>query len=253
MRSILCWNSKGGVGKTTLCAYLIWHSIKSGSRVLAIDLDQQANLSHTLGDTDEAIRASVSGTDLFLPGTAIDHSPSGKLTLVTADDAIGDIEQTRDESVPMAFRDNVVAASQHFDLCVIDTPPSLGVRVVAGLITADYTVAPIDLGEYSLIGIKRVLDFQAQVAEHFGITPPQFLGIIASRYDTRSPRERAIYEQLLQEAESIPLFPHYITKRDAYARSSTERVPAWEMTGTAAREATAEIRTVMREFARRMG
>jgi chromosome partitioning protein len=249
MKIVCVATEKGGVGKTTLCAYLAWYFSTSGKRVLAIDLDQQGNLGHTLGA--ETNTASPTALDLFEPMTAIPPLPS-PITLIKSDPDLLDIEQTRDESVPTAFRQNVVAASQNFDLCVIDTPPSLGVRVVAGLISSDYSVAPIDMGEYSLIGIQRVMDFQGQVAAHFGMDPPEFLGILPSRYDTRSPRERAIYEQLVNESESIPLFPHYVTKRDAYARSSTEKIPAWEMSGTAAREAAAEMRVVMREFERRL-
>lgn len=247
MRCVCILNEKGGVGKTTLCAYLVWHFVEAGKRVLAIDLDQQGNLTHTLGN----YQASVTAAGLFTPDSTI--KPVGQLTVVKADEDLMKVELALDNEVPAAFRANVLAAAEHFDLCVIDTPPSLGVRVIAGLITADSTVAPIDLGEYSVIGIQRVIEFHTRVSEHFDIPPPEFLGIIASRYDTRSPRERALFEQLQMEAGNIPLFPAHVTKRDAYARSSTDRVPAWKQTGTAAREATAEIRSVMDEFSRRLG
>jgi chromosome partitioning protein len=244
MKALCVLNEKGGVGKTTLCAYLIWHFVEAGKRVLAIDLDQQANLTHTLG------QANLGAAGLFVPGTRIKRE--GHLTVIGSDTELLEIEQSRDEGVPLAFRQNVMAVAGCYDLCVIDTPPSLGIRVVAALITADATVAPIDLGDYSIIGIQRVMDFQAKVAEHFQMPQPEFLGLIASRYDRKSPRERSIYEQLLGEAASISMFPHHVTKRDAYARSASERIPAWKMIGTAAREASAEMRVVMGEFARRL-
>jgi chromosome partitioning protein len=245
MKIICCLNEKGGVGKTTLCAYLIWHFLGAGERVLAIDLDAQANLSHTIGDS----LAGVSAAELFVPDTRIE--PAGPLTVIKSSDDVVDVEQTRDDTVPLAFRDNIAAAAGDFDLCVIDTPPSLGVRVIAALLASDFTVAPIDLGEYAITGIPKVLDFQSKVAEHYDTRAPEFLGIIISRYDRHSPRERELFAQIRQE-EGLPLFPHHITKRDAYARSTTERVPAWQMSGTASREAAAEIRVVMEEFARRL-
>lgn len=246
MNVVTTITEKGGVGKTTLCAYLIWYALDNGRRVLAIDLDQQANLTHTLGDS----HSQSTTLDLFVPDMAID--PVGQLTVVPSGKEALDIEQTRDEAIPLAFRDNVLRAAQHFDLCVIDTPPSLGVRAVAALITSDATVAPIDLGEYSVLGVGRVLEFQQQVAALYQMPPPRFLGLIPCRYNRRSPRERAIFEQLVAAGGEIPLFPYQMSQRDAFARSASERVPSWQMQGTAAREASAEVKPLLDELTRRL-
>ncbi|WP_368735072.1 ParA family protein, partial [Serratia marcescens] len=37
-----------------------------------------------------------------------------------------------------------------FDICVIDTPPSLGLRSVACLVAASHVLAPIYLEDYSV-------------------------------------------------------------------------------------------------------
>ena len=49
MKIITIGNNKGGVGKTMQCFQLVCHLANQGHRVLAIDLDSQANLSSTLG------------------------------------------------------------------------------------------------------------------------------------------------------------------------------------------------------------
>ena len=41
-------NMKGGVGKTTIAAMLCWRAARDGRKVLAVDLDPQANLSQAL-------------------------------------------------------------------------------------------------------------------------------------------------------------------------------------------------------------
>lgn len=46
------FNNKGGVGKTTLVYHLAWMYADQGLRVLAADLDPQANLSGALLDDD---------------------------------------------------------------------------------------------------------------------------------------------------------------------------------------------------------
>jgi chromosome partitioning protein len=49
MRVIACVNQKGGVGKTTICANLAYALSQEGKKVLAIDLDPQAQLGQYFG------------------------------------------------------------------------------------------------------------------------------------------------------------------------------------------------------------
>jgi cellulose biosynthesis protein BcsQ len=48
-RSLVIANGKGGVGKTTLTANLAVEASKRWERVIAVDLDPQANLAADLG------------------------------------------------------------------------------------------------------------------------------------------------------------------------------------------------------------
>jgi chromosome partitioning protein len=48
------FNNKGGVGKTSLVYHLAWMFAEQGRRVLAVDLDPQANLTSAFLD-DEAL------------------------------------------------------------------------------------------------------------------------------------------------------------------------------------------------------
>ena len=45
-------NNKGGVGKTSLIYHLAWISAKSGKKVVAVDLDTQANLTAAFLEED---------------------------------------------------------------------------------------------------------------------------------------------------------------------------------------------------------
>ena len=47
------FNNKGGVGKTSLVYHLSWMFAELGLRVLAVDLDPQANLTAAFLDEDE--------------------------------------------------------------------------------------------------------------------------------------------------------------------------------------------------------
>lgn len=45
MKTVAFFNNKGGVGKTTLVYHIAWTLQDMGLKVLAADLDPQANLS----------------------------------------------------------------------------------------------------------------------------------------------------------------------------------------------------------------
>ncbi len=47
------FNNKGGVGKTSLVYHLAWILLQTGHRVLACDLDPQANLSAAFLEEDQ--------------------------------------------------------------------------------------------------------------------------------------------------------------------------------------------------------
>ena len=52
MKSIAFFNNKGGVGKTSLVYHLGWMFAELGHRVLAVDLDPQADLSAAFLDEE---------------------------------------------------------------------------------------------------------------------------------------------------------------------------------------------------------
>ncbi|MCV5676224.1 ParA family protein, partial [Escherichia coli] len=55
------------------------------------------------------------------------------------------------------FKDHLAALASQFDHCVIDTPPTLGLRMSAALIVANHVLSPIELEEYSIDGITKML------------------------------------------------------------------------------------------------
>ena len=52
MKTIVFFNNKGGVGKTTLVYHIAWMMKELGKKVLAADLDPQANLSSMFLDEE---------------------------------------------------------------------------------------------------------------------------------------------------------------------------------------------------------
>jgi chromosome partitioning protein len=249
MQTICFANQKGGVGKTTGALSLFWHLVDRGYRVIAIDLDQQANMSSTLQEH----RSGISARALFRRLTVIPRLSAASLAYATSD--LIEVDEGNDdqrEEAVLSFRDNLESLSKQFDAAIIDTPPAIHImRTISALFVSTAIVAPIELADYSIQGVATLRTTLDRLVD-LGRDPVNFLGLLPSKYDRRSPREVALYQQLQNEFSDV-LFPGYITKRDAYARAGSEGRPVWKMPGTASREAAVEIRGVMDIIEQRAG
>lgn len=95
MKVLTAAQEKGGTGKTTF-AFHLCHFFAESHRVLAIDLDQQGNLSDALQVHEDG----VSAMSLFKPGGAIPAAPDGSgITLIRAEREITDVERMVPEDV----------------------------------------------------------------------------------------------------------------------------------------------------------
>ncbi len=243
MKTLVVLNEKGGVGKTTLSIHGAWFFAER-YRTLVLDLDQQANLSYTL----EGNLSDVEAVSLFREPTRVPRK--GHFTVAGATAELFDAERAEQTAIE-TFRDSIRANADDYDFCIIDTPPLIGLRTFAALLAADAVLAPIELGDYSITGVQRLLQAINGVSEHYGREAPKFLGLLVSKFDRRSPRERTLFEGLAEEIGAL-LFPGVVGKRDMYARTASERIPVWQMKGQSAREAGEEIRGVFAQVEKMM-
>ncbi len=187
MRPVIAFfNNKGGVGKTSLVYHLAWMYADKGKRVLAVDLDPQANLTGMFLDDDKleeiwqdepAERRSILGVvQPLITGTGDVNS----INAVECDDGIGllpgDIglskfEDALSESWPKcfggyersfrvmsAFHRSIEEAVADFgaDLTLVDVGPNLGAINRAALITASYFAVPLGPDLFSLQGLQNL-------------------------------------------------------------------------------------------------
>jgi len=246
MNTIVINNQKGGVGKTTLAVHLAWFMAEAGRRVLMIDVDAQGNATDTL----KQHTVSTSAADLFKPATRIVAGENNGITLAPADSSLTDIDRGNAAAV-ITLQQNLADAAERFDICVIDTPPSLGLRSVACLVAASHVLAPIYLEDYSVKGVKGLMQTVIGVQRRYGRQDTTFLGLLPSNFNTKSPRQRTHLEQLLREAGKY-VFPGQIVARDGYAEAVAERVPVWSLKRRSAQEAGREIRAVLAKIAERL-
>ena len=122
---------------------------------------------------------------------------------------------------------------------------------MACLVAASHVLAPIYLEDYSVKGVKGLLQTVIGVQRRYGREGMTFLGLLPSNFNTKSPRQRSHLEQLLREAGKY-VFPGQIVARDGYAEAVAERVPVWSLKRRSAQEAGREIRAVLAKIEERL-
>lgn len=183
------FNNKGGVGKTSLVFHLAWMFAEMGKRVVAIDLDPQANLTSAflkpeelelLWDQEAAQEANGTVFQCIRPLTKVGDilSPhakqvSDRLHLVPGDLALAGFEDSLSEAWPKALDSG--ERYRHFrllsafwlvaqdaakqvgaDLILADVGPNLGAINRSALIASDHVVIPLAADLFSLQGLRNL-------------------------------------------------------------------------------------------------
>jgi chromosome partitioning protein len=190
MRTLAFFNNKGGVGKTTLVYHLAWMYQELGVKVVAVDLDPQANLTaaflrqERLEELwlDSAPSRTILGVLLPLLERLGDIRDPGleevgdRLWLLPGDLGLSLSEDRLAEAWPKGLPDNsrfdredAVRVTSAFyraaarasqlcgaDLVLIDVGPSLGALNRAALIACDFVVMPLGADLYSLQGLRNL-------------------------------------------------------------------------------------------------
>ena len=156
-RVVTVINQKGGVGKTTTVINIAAQLALRGFRVLVIDSDSQGNCATGLGVDKSKVKNTT--RDLILsPETAIDsrHATAVEnLHIIVGDRSLIGLEQEmmRQLGREKRMKEALQPLLAHYDLVLIDTPPSLGLVTINALVASDGVLVPVQTEYFALEGL----------------------------------------------------------------------------------------------------
>jgi chromosome partitioning protein len=139
------------------------------------------------------------------------------------------------------FVAHVAALAPEFDWCVVDTPPTAGLRMVSALAAADYVVVPIELERYSRDGVKAMLQMILGVRAEYN-PRLKLLGLLPNRVMRAQPRQRESLADVVRHYADY-LLPGgvAISTRSAIPRALDEGLPVWRLPRNVGQEASTEV------------
>lgn len=183
MKTIIFFNNKGGVGKTTTVYHVAWMLSELGVRTIAVDLDPQSNLTSMFLTTERLEEVyennlPITILDSIRPVTSGDPYPPvhiekitdnlglilGNLSLSVFEDSLSDAWLKCLNSETYSFRltsifntiINDAVSRWNAEVVLIDVGPNLGAINRAITISSDYLIMPVASDLFSLQGIKNL-------------------------------------------------------------------------------------------------
>ncbi|MDD5581368.1 MAG: ParA family protein [Methylobacter sp.] len=229
MKILSIANQKGGVGKSTLTVHLAYAALDAGLRVLLVDMDKQGSLSLTFTATDGAA-SGLTASKLYAAEVNNERPQaiSDRLAIIRADNALLAIDKAENQVIRhpgLALR----RFAKDFDLCLIDTPPLLGIRLMASLAASDYVVTPVSVGLYELFGVADLMQ-TIHVIRTQGFNPRlKHLGILPMKVNSRSIEAQKALATLREKYGQV-IIPEALAERAAVRKAIALRRPVWVST-----------------------
>lgn len=218
-------NRKGGVAKTTTAVHLAHGLALAGRKTLIVDLDAQSHVADALG-----LRSNKHVFDLLVNETPFDElvTDSGRPCLHVL---VGNNKTTIAEAVLAAqrvkidfLRDKLLCIGKgHYDVIVVDTPPSAGELQTQALYAADKVLIPSNTDYLATRGVFNIVNHLRELRREQG-WEGKVVGILPTMYDSVTKESQNTMNDLHNhfQAHLLPVQIHRTTTlREAAAEGQT--------------------------------
>lgn len=273
-------NMKGGVGKTTLTFNMAWYSAwRRNLRVLAIDLDPQANLSQYLMGAEEYLKflnkQNKTVVEIFEQYSAPDRK-TGSPVVINPDEMIHEFKDWNDDSCIHLVASSLELAwtlknptekasllpqfiakiADRYDLILIDCAPTESILTTAAYLSSRYFFVPVKPEFLATIGLPLL----ARSVNEFKLRNPQqsldMAGIVFndSKRTGASPEHLRSIQNVRELAKQFnwPVLSNQAYHSDSYPTGSRDGSPIFR-TKNARDYVKDEFNTVAEEFLQGVG
>ncbi len=192
-------NQKGGVGKTTSAINTATYLAEMGKFVLLVDLDPQGNATSGLGLDASGLKhtlySAMSGGSDVRESVVRTQTEGLSVIPATSDLAGANIELIDVEQREFRLYDVLRQIRMDYDYIVIDSPPSLGLLTVNGLVASDALIIPVQAEYYALEGLGQLLETIDLVRD--ALQPElDIMGAVITMYDRRNRLARQVVKEM---------------------------------------------------------
>jgi len=199
-----CWhNNKGGVGKTSISREFAIRVNSLGGRVLVVDADSQCNTTSSFGidyhSSDTKSLANILNEEMDIKDAIINRSDG--LDILPANIESFLIEDIiYDMDIENLFKEMFSSIEKDYDVITFDTPPA-NTRIVTALLSyVKTTVIPLIPDDFSIEGLKLVVNRTLNLNELTGSKTN--IKILINKFDRRISESDILFKSI-QASEEI--------------------------------------------------